>query len=397
MRKPATLRSFSLRVASLVTLAAACSGPLPTHPRTFPSDIEKPKPEVVSSFVITNRGGPVDWCAAKNIIAFANERHRAKSEIYTIDPSGDDKRCITCDNEVLMEGVRRGLKSAKGRFYRTAPAWHPSCEFMAIEIGTDHFRPTKHERSPFGINHSLWLIAADGSWAEEIVSVEKNGSAMRPHFSDTGDRLFWSVREPTGLARKPKRTSPTPGSEDPWSGWHLAVADFERSEGGPALLSNRVELYKGEGGWFGSTALTGDTIWFSHTPKGQAFVDEPYRAKDDGSAREKVLDHGDSWEDHGKPSPWGSLFTYRSSRPYPYRNSTSSAGMLRIELWALTRDGERVELTRYNQPMVRTKRVLLRDYAWSPDGREIAVYTLTYEARVEPRRTIEILRLNDAF
>ena len=187
------------------------------------------------------------------------------------------------------------------------------------------------------------------------------------------------------------------GGGSNWGGWHLEIADFERPEGGPAVLSNRVKLFEGEGGWYGSTALIGDTIWFSHTPDGQHFVDEPYRAKDDGGAREKVLDDGDSWEDQGEPSPWGSLFTYRSSRPSPYFHSTSRIGKLRLDLWALTRDGERVELTVYNQPMLPTKRVLLYDYAWSPDGREIAVYTLTYEVHTDPRHTIEILRLNDAF
>ena len=48
-------------------------------------------------------------------------------------------------------------------------------------------------------------------------------------------------------------------------------------------------------------------------------------------------------------------------------------------------------------PVVRSKRVLLYDYSWSPDGREIALYTLTYERLVDPRHSIEILRLNDAF
>jgi hypothetical protein len=268
---------------------------------------------------------------------------------------------------------------------------------MAIEIGTKHFKPSQHERSPFGINHSLWLIAADGSWVEEIVAVEKSESAMAPHFSETGDRLFWSARVPTGVKQQQGMLNQAPGGESPWNGWYLSIADFERPEGGRAKISNRVDLYKDEKGWFGATALTGDTIWFAHTPDGHGYIDEPYRAKVDGSEREKVVSAGRSWDDQGQPSPWGSLFTYRSSQPYAWKSGQTPIGTLRLELWALTRDQERVVLTTYNKPVSRTKRVLLYDYAWGPRGRQIAMYTLTYQVRAQPRHLIEILRLNDAF
>ena len=284
--------------ASFVALAAACAGlysePFPPIPRDFPSELVRPKPEVVSSRALTNRGGPMDWCAAKNVIAYAYERTRIVSEIYTIDPSGENRQCITCDNKILTKGVKRGLGAEKGRYYRTAPAWHPSCEFMAIEIGTKHFRPTRYERAPFGVNHSLWLIAADGSWAEEIVAIGENDSASRPHFSETGDRLFWSGRKATGKRSNQWNNLLTqgPGGEDPWVGWYLSIADFARPEGGPAALSNRVDLYRPMRGYFGATALAGDTIWFSHTRGGYDFIDDLYRAKLDGSARKKVF--GDS-------------------------------------------------------------------------------------------------------
>ena len=400
-RMPAIPRTRWLVMASFVALASACasvdSGPLPPQPRTFPSGVEKPKPEVVSSRELTNRGGPVDWCAAKNVIAYAHESKRMISEIYTIDPSGENERCITCKNKILTQDLQRKIRGDRGRRYRTAPAWHPSCNFMAIEIGTRHFKPSLHERSPFGINHSVWLIAADGSWAEEIISVGKNEAAFRPHFSETGDRLFWSAREPTGMKQRQGKLNQTPGGESPWDGWYLSIADFERTEDGPAVLSNRVDLYRDEEGWFSATALTGDTIWFSHTPNGRGFIDELFRAKVDGNGRKKVLGAEDTWEDQGMPSPWGSLFTYRSSQPYAWKHPRAPLGTLRLELWALTREEERVELTAYNKPVSRVKRVLPYDYAWGPRGRQVAVYTLTYEIGTQPRHTIEILRLNDAF
>lgn len=384
-----------LILASLFVLASACGSFVsPPLVRSFPSEVEKPKPEVVSSRVLTERGGHVDWCAAKNVIAYAHEDPRNISEIYTVEASGKNSRCITCKNKILLKGWKRGLGGDRGRPYRAAPVWHPSCEFMAIEIGNEHFKATRHERAPFGVNHSLWLIAADGSWAEEIIPTEKLAAATRARFSETGDRLFWSARKATGQTTEQTIFNRTPGAENPWEGWYLSIADFERPPGGPAVVSNRVDLYPKEGGWFGATALTGDTIWFSHSAGGREIVETLYRAKADGSKRKKVLDAKNIWEDQGEPSPWGSLLTYRSSRPYGWGYMRKNG--LRFDLWALTRERKHVALTK-NNSSDSPKRVILEDYAWSPDGREIAVFTRTYQIGVKPRRSIEILRLNDAF
>lgn len=403
-RRPLRSRSsFVRRICAGVAVASVawsigCStfGEPPPIPRSFPSGLERPAPAVESVRTISERGGHLDWCHAKNIVAFAHESHRSTSEIYTIKPDGSDERCVTCDNPHLEAGRKMTLPRDRGRVYRGAPAWHPSCEFMVIQVGTEHFKPRAYDRPPFGMNNALWLIAADGSWAEKIVDVEKHEGVMTPSFSDSGDRLFWSARERTHVKVNQSMLDRTPGAENPWDGWLLSIADFARPQGGPAQLTDRVDLFREEVGWFGATALTGDTIWYSRTEEGRRMVDEIYRAKTDGTGVAKVLEGGDTWEDQGQPSPWGTLVSYRSSLPYAWQKGARRSS-LRLELWALTQDGSRVQLSEVNKPAAARRRAYVYDYAWGPDGREIAIFAARYEINEKPRLSIDILRLNDSF
>ena len=45
-----------------------------------------------------------------------------------------------------------------------------------------------------------------------------------------------------------------PGKENPWDGWHLAIANFKRDFSGTAKLTNRSVLYRGR-------VLTSDYAW----------------------------------------------------------------------------------------------------------------------------------------
>ncbi|MCH2169187.1 hypothetical protein MK489_00270 [Myxococcota bacterium] len=352
---------------------------------------------VESSRVVTEEGGFLDWCHASNLIAFAYETHRSASEIYTIRPDGSDRRCVTCDTPEFGNTKARGIRSNRGRRYKSAPAWHPSCEFMVVQVGSNDFRPTIWERPPFGIHNELWIVAADGSWAEQLVPVEKGEGVMSPHFSDLGTRLVWAARKPTGKKVGQTRIDPTPLSESPWTGWYLSVTDFVRPHGGPSVLSNPVESLRKHTGFFRPSALTGDTLWFTRTWKERKMADKLQRSNLDGSNDETLYDSRNTWEDQGEPSPWGTLLTFRSSQPYAWRNPGSPMGHLHLELWALNHDREAIQLTHYDGKVNDSRRSLVEDYAWGPRGREIAVYVKQFTYGEKPRHAIEILRLNDEF
>ena len=163
-------------------------------------------------------------------------------------------------------------------------------------------------------------------------------ASLHPHFSDTGDRLFWTVRKSTGKKIRQRLFHQTPGKENPWDGWHLVIANFKRDFSGKAKLTNRIDLYRGEGGIFESHALRSDVIWFSHTKSGRPLVDDIYRARWDGTQRVNITKSPGTWEEHGEPSPGGSLVTFNSSRSFDWKNPPDTAKTLRLEpLWARDR------------------------------------------------------------
>jgi hypothetical protein len=217
---------------------------------------------VVSHRTLTAQGGRVDWCASNNLIAFDRMTGTESSEVFVIRPDGSGERCITCNMPDLPKGIRG------------QPAWHPSGEFLVIQVQGKFYKGNRFEFVSWGIHNDLWLIAAEGKWAQRIVETEYLGASLHPHFSDTGDRLFWTVRESTGKKIRQRLFLKTPGKENPWDGWHLAIADFKRDVSGKVKLTQRINI--------------------TESPA--------------------------TWEKHGEPSPGGSLVTFNSSRSFDLKN-----------------------------------------------------------------------------
>lgn len=340
---------------------------------------------VVSRRTLTAQGGRVDWCAANNLIAFDRMTGSDSSEVFVIRPDGSAERCITCNIPGLPEGIRG------------QPAWHPSGEFLVIQVQGKFYKGSRFEFVSWGIHNDLWLIAANGQWAQQLIETEYLGASLHPHFSDSGDRLFWAVRQSTGKKIRQRIFQKTPGKENPWDGWHLAIADFNRDVSRKAKLTHRIDLYRGEGGFFESHALKSDVIWFSHTKGGRPLVDDIYRARRDGTQRVNITKSPATWEEHGEPSPWGSLVTFNSSRSFDWKNPPDTAKTLRLELWARQAStGNIFRLTDFNKPLADRGRVLTSDYAWGPSGREVAVYYATF-GQGSITQKIDIVRLDRAY
>ena len=340
---------------------------------------------VLSRRTLTTQGGRLDWCASNNLIAFDRMTSASSSEVFIIQPDGKGERCITCNVQGLPKGIRG------------QPAWHPSGEFLVIQAQGKYYRGSRFEFVSWGIHNDLWLVSADGRWAQSLLEADYLGANLHPHFSDSGDRLFWSVRRSTRTNIRQGRIHRTPGEENPWDGWHLAVADFKRDMAGKAKLTDQISLYCEEGGFFESHALRDDSIWFSHTKNGRPFVDDIYRAKYDGTQRVNITKSPGTWEEHGEPSPGGSLITFNSSRGFRWENPPDTAGTLRLELWALhSGTGRRFQLTGYNRNVRGLGRVLTSDYAWGPRGRSVAVYYAIFQqGRVTQK--IDILLLDGTY
>ncbi len=340
---------------------------------------------VVSRRTLTEHGGRVDWCAANNLIAFDRMTGTDTSEVYVIRPDGSGERCVTCNAPNMPKGIRG------------QPAWHPGGRFLIIQVQGKFYKGSRFEFVAWGIHNDLWLVAADGSWSQRLLETEYLGASLHPHFSDSGDRLFWSVRKSTGRKIPQRLFHKTPGSENPWDGWHLAIANFRRSASGKAKLSERVDLFRGQGGFFESHALKKDMIWYSHTKGGRPFVDDIFRAQWDGTRRVNITRSPGTWEEHGEPSPNGQLVTFNSSRSFDWKHPPDNAGSLRLELWAQhTSTGKIFRLTNFNKQAAGHERILTSDYAWSPSGKEIVVYYATF-GRGSVTQKIDILHLDRAY
>jgi hypothetical protein len=254
----------------------------------------------------------------------------------------------------------------------------------------------------WGINNDLWLLAADGTWAELIAPTPLNGAALHPQFSDTGDRLFWAEREATGQ----NLGLATPGGENPWLNWHMVIAPFSRSgsgAGGVTTLGARQTPLRGTGSFFETHQLTGNSIWFSRTQGNRAYVDEGMTATADGTALANLTNNPRAWEEHAAPSPNGWLLTFNSSRDFPFDGQAGqSFPELQMELYALpTQNGTPlpgavpIRLTQVNTP---GQQAVTADYDWGPNGRQIvSYYVLKNSSGAITRQTIEILTLNGDF
>ena len=205
------------------------------------------------------------------------------------------------------------------------------------------------------------------------------------------------MRKSTGKKIRQRLFQQTPGKENPWDGWHLAIADLNRDVSGKAKLTHRIDLYRGQGGFFESHALRSGVIWFSHTKGGRPLVDDIYRASWDGTQRINITKSLGTWEEHGELSPGGSLVTFNSSRSFDWKNPPDTAKTLRLELWARQAStGNIFRMTDFNKQLAGRGRVLTSDYAWGPFGREIAVYYATF-GQGSITQKIDILSLDQAY
>lgn len=342
-----------MRPAILAVLSLALSGC--TH-RELIWGLEE-GPRVVDRVELTRDGGRVAWCHEADLIAFDREDDAGDMEVYTVRPDGTDERCVTCGLAGLPTGIRG------------QPSWHPSCEYMLLAVQGEHYQGTRFEHVSWGIHDDLWVVAADGSWAERLVEVPYLGATLHPQFSDTGDKVFWTARRSTG--ETVATIEEVPGDENQWDGWYMSLADWVPPEDGGPAIADRQDLYTDTGGFYESHGLISDTLWYSHTEGGAYLVDEGFSANLDGQGRVNHTNAPGIWDEHVDPSPNGRLITFNSSRATRWEHPPDTALSLNMEVWANTEDDSAVQLTRYGEETSPLTRSVTSDYAWGPDGRSL--------------------------
>ncbi len=369
-------------------LATGCGAPLfgeaPPAPARAPGEASV----VLERTIVFEDAGRLDWCFANNLIAFDRETRSGASEIWTIDPHGQDEKCLTC----TMGGLPKGL--------RGHPSWHPSCKWLVIQVSNQHARGGRYEQLEWGIHHDLWAIAADGSWAEPLVAVGPLGASLAPRVSRDGTKLVWSVRQATGRRIPQKAGQRTPGGEDPWQGWHIAYAKIEAGPGRRPRLGPRTALFQGApgGSRFEADALVGDTLWYSRSAPGAPYMDDIYRVSLKGGAPVNLTHSPGVWDEFAKPSPGGQVVAYVSSAASSWRHPPDLASSLRLELFVLDRNGRGSRISGLNDLLAAegAGRAVAGDHAWGPGGKEIALAYEVFSTDGVLSRRIEVIEL-DAF
>jgi len=372
--------------AAAVTLAAGCGAPLfgeaPPPPQRAPGD----EGVVLQRTIVFDAGGGLDWCAANNRIAFDRGTRSGVSEVHTIDPFGQDERCVTCAARGLPAGLRGN------------PSWHPSCRWLAIQVSNSFAKGGRYEQLAWGIHHDLWAVAADGSWAEPLVRTAPLGASLAPQISREGTQLAWSARQPTGRKLPQKAGQRTPGAENPWDGWQIAVAKLETTSGGRPKLGARTNHFRGEpgGGRFEADALAGDVLYYSRSGRGAPYVDDIYRVKLPGGAPENLTRSPGVWDQGAKPSPDGQVVAYVSSAASDWRHPPDGPNSLRLELFALGAGGRGSRLSSLNNALASRGsdgRAVAGDHAWGPRGKEIALAYAVFEPDGSRSLRIDVIEL----
>jgi Tol biopolymer transport system component len=381
MKSPLSPAGRWLRRGLAVLLLIACASSLEAQRRRWrarPRSAPPPAPERVDvppPRLITDSGGRLSWYQGSKhqLIAFdaVSDDRTKNSEVYTMNPDGSGRRCVTCDAPVPKGFVGQ-------------PAWHPDGEHIVIQVENKNSAHKYFNHMSWGVDNDLWLIKRDGSGAQKIWELTRSGqAALHPQFSDDGSLLMFAERSPTGKVI-PGMRALTPGGENQWEGWRLHIASVNVNADGPKVLSNHRNLAPNGSGFYESHQITDDgRAVFSFTPGGRAYVDDIYSARLDGSDVKNLTNSPTSWDELGHYSPQGD-FAFISSRfdralIFPRARPTQ----LRSELFVQKRGaGAPVQMTDMNarkgRPMV------VSDFDWDREGKRIAFQVAALDLTVKP-------------
>lgn len=314
---------------------------------------------------IADNGGRVDWYKGDKHELIAcdaiSDAENMNTELYTMQPDGSQKRCVTCNSPVPKGFVGQ-------------PAWHPDGEHIVIQAESSNSMHRRLNHLSFGIDNDLWLIKRDGTGAELIWSTPKRHGALHPHFNKDGTKLMWSERISTGKSYFfLKVLVKELDGENQWDGWQIHVADFDIRKKGKEKLSNHKVLFPQKDGFYETHGFTNNgEIIFSHTSGGRPYVDDIYISNGDGSNMKKLIDSPETWDEHGSFSPISKALAFISSRAdLEWKASKSKPTTLKTELFLKSADGDIVQLTEFNKKAHSDKRYLVSDFDWDKQGTRI--------------------------
>lgn len=379
IRRLLWLSSALLGLLALVVIAYSQFGARPlSFPRTFPE---------VGIVLLDRSVSDVAWSRDGRWIAYAKRNPKDwYMDVWKIRPDGSDAQCLT-------EGTAAPKKHCGG------PTWHPSGKYIVFVAANEDVQTKRAEKLAepgSGINTNLWAMTVDGKWFWKLTDHKTDylrpRGAIHPQFSHDGKRIFWAG--PTGNFDFKK------GYE--WGEWALFIADFSLHPDGTPSLQNIEQFQPGEQhSFYESHDWSPDdqkVLFCANLQPGHSVNQlEIYEYELSGKRLKRLTYTKDDWDEHAHYSPDGKKILWISGAELKVKflslQAPQWAKYVKTELWIMDADGTNpCRLTYFNQPghpdyewfqkaVFPTKRVIVSDSAFSPDGKK-AVICIAYEAPI---------------
>jgi Tol biopolymer transport system component len=307
---------------------------------------------------ILRKDGRISFCSANNLIAFDQAESDYYYKIWTMDKDGKNPTPLTVDNPILPNR------------HHGNPDWHPSGEFMAIQVvnpdiggifsGTFGY---KLYTSPgAGVQNDVWILKRDGSAAWKITNVTNQGGVLHPHFSKDGSKLVWA-----------EMISPYPS---PTGTWVMKLGNFS-VVGGVPVVSNIITLKPGNYQWYETHGFSpdGSTLIFSIMPWGGASKDFDICTYNLVTAELRMLTEPteQQWDEHAHFTPDGKQVIWMSSAENHLLPEEITQTSVKTDYWIMNADGSnKKRLTFFNIPT--TEKVIASDLSITDDGRYMYGY-----------------------
>lgn len=323
-------------------------------------------PRLVEAKQVLRGGGRVAWSPDGSRLAVDRLGLNLKLALFTMAPDGTGVEPLSASLVGMPEGQIG------------QPAWHPSGDWLVFQGENKSLAPVPgvgpiaqaHICGPGGgVNNDLYLAAADASASWALTSVKSWHGSLHPHFSPDGRQMTWA-------------------SLVPGRGWRITLADFTTpgSGVGPSLSARR-DLHPGSMAFYETHGFSpdGQRLLYCATPEKANYWKLDLFSCDLRGGDVRTLTQDEEWDEHAHYSPDGRWIVWTTSRGIEQPRK----GMQPVtEYWIMPTDGT-------NQPAVRLtsfnhadgvgyqggRRCLPSDFDWSPDGKRIAAYVQSWNAK----------------
>ncbi len=341
--------------------------------------------EIKSITTITESGGRVNW-GKNNIIAFDRMGIDGFYDVWTMNPDGSGKKCLTC--------AEAGDPHMNGN-----PSWHPSGNYIVFQSENPDLSNLVCENfaeSPGGgINNDLWITNPDGSQFWQLTFMTDRKGVLHPEFSHDGTKLIWAER----------MTFPANCFSGFWGQWEIKIADFSVVDGVPTI-SNIQGIQPGDMGLYETHGFSpnDDKITFSASQEdlpAQSFDEFIYDL--DTQQLTSLTGTQYEWDEFALFTPDGNKIIWTSTLDILQNRNADGyvvAGEQKQDLWIMDPDGSnKKRLTHFNSsltdstvyPELTADGAVVAEHSWNPDGTQIVIKLRTYPGEFWQNEKIVII------